>query len=632
MFLSDNETKTDLLYYESIASTVVELVTTDTEKPISIGIHGDWGAGKSSVLAMIENVFKDNKEFLCLRFNGWTFQGFEDAKTALLEGIVEAMKEAQPTSEVVKQKATKLFQRIDWFKVAKKTGGLLLTLGTGLPLGAVAEGLADKLRETMGGTVEGEVNAATIKSFLETHGGLLKDEEVGNTARQIQKFREEFGEFIKTLGIKRLVVQIDDLDRCLPETAIQTLEAAKLFLFLPQVAFIVAADEGMIEYSVKRHFPDLPIGPAGASYARAYLEKLIQVPFRIPALGDGEIHAYIALLMAEATLGSENGQFNNLLLVAREKLRRPWEGERLEYESLKKKFPSLPDEVRDGIMLSDQIANILARGTQGNPRQVKRFINSLMLRQTIANARGMKGMINRPVLAKLMLAERFQPEFYTELAKAANESRSGKIKHLGRLEEPTDAEDGKKQKKDDEWTRWEGDEWTKQWALLQPKLIDEDLRPYVFVTRDKKALFGAQGSGPLDELADLLMGPRIQVTAQRQKIKSISQEDATAVFGKLRSRIMAEDSYADQTNGDGPAGFPGMLVLIGEHKGLEPDFLRFLSDAPVSKLGAWAVKHVTRFSGDAARQWSELTERWMSQNENKVFAKSVEAVMTPTRK
>lgn len=631
MFLSDNETKTDLLYYESIASTVVELVKTDTEKPISIGIHGDWGAGKSSVLAMIENVFKDNKEFLCLRFNGWTFQGFEDAKTALLEGIVEAMKEAQPTSEVVKEKATKLFQRIDWFKVAKKTGGLLLTLGTGIPLGAVAEGLADKLREAMG-KPEGEVNAATIKGLLETQGGLLKDEEVGNMARQIQKFREEFGEFIKTLGIKRLVVQIDDLDRCLPETAVQTLEAAKLFLFLPQVAFIVAADEGMIEYSVKRHFPDLPIGPAGASYARAYLEKLIQVPFRIPALGDGEIHAYIALLMAEAALGSENGQFSNLLFVAREKLRRPWEGGRLDYQPLKKKYPALPDEVRDGIMLSDQIANILARGTQGNPRQVKRFINSLMLRQTIANARGMKGMINRPVLAKLMLAERFQPELYTELAKAANESRSGKIKQLGRLEEPTDAEDGRKQKKDDAWARWEGDEWTKQWALLQPKLSDEDLRPYVFVTRDKKTVFGAQGSGPLDELADLLMGPRIQVTAQMQKIKGISEQDATAVFGKLRSRIMAEDSYADQTGGDGPAGFPGMLVLMGEHKGLEPDFVRFLSEAPVSKLGGWAVKHVTRFSGDVAQQWAELTQTWSTQSENQLFAKAVGAVMTQTRK
>jgi hypothetical protein len=53
-FLSDQETQIDLLYYESIAKTLSKLVQNTPMAPITIGVHGDWGAGKSSVLKMVE--------------------------------------------------------------------------------------------------------------------------------------------------------------------------------------------------------------------------------------------------------------------------------------------------------------------------------------------------------------------------------------------------------------------------------------------------------------------------------------------------------------------------------------------------------------------------------------------------
>ena len=65
-------------------------------------------------------------------------------------------------------------------------------------------------------------------------------------------------------------------------------EAVRLFVFTSRTAFVVAADEAMIEYAVRKHFPDLPDTTGPQTYARNYLEKLIQVPFRIPALGDTE--------------------------------------------------------------------------------------------------------------------------------------------------------------------------------------------------------------------------------------------------------------------------------------------------------------------------------------------------------
>lgn len=69
MFLNDQETATELLYYEAIAKTVVNLIRKTPDAPITIGVHGDCGAGKSSVLKMLEGAFEDDDRVLCHWFN-----------------------------------------------------------------------------------------------------------------------------------------------------------------------------------------------------------------------------------------------------------------------------------------------------------------------------------------------------------------------------------------------------------------------------------------------------------------------------------------------------------------------------------------------------------------------------------
>ena len=96
MLLADNETKVDLLNNEAIAKTIVQLIKDRPAEPLTVGVHGDWGAGKSSVLEMIEADFAQDDSALCLKFNGWRFQGFEDAKIALIEGIVTGLVEKRP--------------------------------------------------------------------------------------------------------------------------------------------------------------------------------------------------------------------------------------------------------------------------------------------------------------------------------------------------------------------------------------------------------------------------------------------------------------------------------------------------------------------------------------------------------
>ena len=74
MLIPDHETAVDFLNYEAIAGTIVGLLEQNRQRALTIGIHGDWGAGKSSVLKMVEAAMKENRDVACLWFNGWAFQ------------------------------------------------------------------------------------------------------------------------------------------------------------------------------------------------------------------------------------------------------------------------------------------------------------------------------------------------------------------------------------------------------------------------------------------------------------------------------------------------------------------------------------------------------------------------------
>lgn len=69
---------------------------------------------------------------------------------------------------------------------------------------------------------------------------------------------------------------------------------------------------------------DLPDTTGPQTCARNYLEKLIQVPFRIPTLGDTETRIYVTLLLLGAEIGEKDEAFNDLISVSRERLKRLW--------------------------------------------------------------------------------------------------------------------------------------------------------------------------------------------------------------------------------------------------------------------------------------------------------------------
>ncbi|HEN5529746.1 KAP family P-loop domain protein [Legionella moravica] len=623
LFLSDHETKVDLLNNEAIARTIVQLIKEIPERPMTIGVHGDWGAGKSSVLEMIEEAFTENEKMLCIKFNGWQFQGFEDAKIAVLEGIVTELIANRSSLTNANEEVKNILRRIDWLKAAKKIGGLAFTAFTGLPtleqLKSVLDTVKDKLSDPA--TLATKENA---EAASELFSDLLKDGESRSVPKEIHEFRKAFSDLLKKAKIDRLIVLIDDLDRCLPETAIETLEAIRLFVFLPKTAFIVGADEAMIEYAVRNHFPDLPESSSSQGYARSYLEKLIQVPMRIPALGETETHIYVTLLAVGSRLGEDSDEFKKLLQLGRNALCNPWEGKGINTSEIKTILGDKYDDVSDLLLITEQISPILSAGTKGNPRQIKRFLNALSLRLQVSNARGFGDNIRAEILAKLMLAELFLPvSVFEHIATSAANADDGICKELNileqgeRLKETSKGQTKKSSNKEETSSEesstladWKMRSEVVKWASIEPKIGTTSLKPYLFVIKDRKNYLGSTAplSPKLMALLEKLSGGEANAMGCRQDLTSLTSNEIESLLQALRSKLLGSNAFSTK-----PPTIFGIAELVQAHpKALQMRYVEILEELPVKQLGPWAAAGHEKIITDQIykAQLERLIQNW----------------------
>lgn len=604
MILSDNETKIDMLNNRAIAKTVAELIMECDDRPISIGVHGDWGAGKSSILAMVEDEFSGQKEDIeCIRFNGWKHQGFEDAKIALMSAIVSELTEKRKLHITAKDTLKKLWKNINWLSVAKAAGSVAITAATGVPPIGLLSGLMDNLKGSIS-------DKEKVTAAIEGVGKYLSDAKVfedNSLAKEFTEFQKSFDDLLAESKIKKLVVLIDDLDRCLPKVTIETLEAVRLFMFSKSTAFVIAADEAMIEYAVRNHFPDLPEDgdiKTGFEYSKRYLEKLIQVPFRIPALGEIESGMYITLLLIGSRLKDDNTEFDKLLTVAINKMKKPWENLGFTVEQLKEALGEAYSSVSNEITVSNQIADILAKNTQGNPRKIKRFINMLLLRDKIAEARGFGDSIQIPILAKMMLAEYYFTTEYQKIAALTDDSGKCELLHAyeRQLIEPVkeveasdeDVEKPKSEKtktlavvpkleKNKDLEQWENNADFTAWVTIEPLLGEIDLRPYFFASKEKEDYFFDQvKSDQLRALISKLMGGTMNIASANEEIKALSPSDARKVFEVLSSKIFMNGDIDKM-----PKGMEGIKALVSHHSELEPSLISLIETFDRKRVGAW---------------------------------------------
>jgi hypothetical protein len=666
---SDNESSIDLLGFQHLVSAVSSIIENESLLPATIGVYGDWGSGKSSLVKMVEARFANNDDIVVLSFNGWLFEGYEDAKTALMGTVLEELQEhrtfVSKANEAAKNLAKKLLARVNVFKAIWGVGKLGLALnGAGLfaPLLA-ASGVAD-LGEAAKGLVAGA--GEEIKEHPDRFKGVIEDapKEASDKERELRKsirdFRKDFEKLLDESKIKTLVIVIDDLDRCMPDTIIETLEAIKLFLFVKKTAFILGADERLVKYAVKKRFPELP--GERVEVGRDYLEKLVQFPIRVPPLGPSEVETYIGLLyagisglnsleMAKATERVNQASEDSLMSV------------RFNLDVATYLFSKVPEPLAARLRHTNRIAPLLGTGLNGNPRQCKRFLNALLMRLGMAKSRNVT--LDEQVLAKLMLLEYFRPESFRRLAQLQSEQQ-GRPSELSKLElavkppasvpakpalkvqdgleteekptrrsgksSDTRVEIERKAAEDElsaEFQLWITDPWTKQWLELEPALAgvkQTDLRPYFYFSRDQLG----QLSPEIQRLSPMAQEALNQLLHESEAVRgvclksapSINGADAVAVFEALASRARLEEDPGEEQS-----AFNRLFDWVTARKELRSQLIHLLGRFPEQSLTLTVVsKLVLLCQGtDANPAAMALLEQWSNSNVNAELAAAAKA-------
>lgn len=470
----DSESEQDFLNFTEVADQIAALATNRALLPISIGVFGTWGTGKSTVLRLVENKLSENgdKAPLLIKFDAWLYQGFDDARAALMEVVSSELIKAAAKDAGLLGKAKAFADRVNYFRALGLVAGFGVGMAFGIPPGLLTSA-GTALTSLFSGTgTEKDVQELKddAQQVRKGFGDLIKPVEKRTPPKEIAEFRREFGELLEGLDTT-LVLFIDNLDRCLPDVAIGTLEAIRLFLFMPRTAFIVAADEGMIRHSVAKHFSD-----PEASHVRDYLDKVIQVPLRVPQVGSEDLRAYMYSLFVELDAPQKLPAVQGTLLAA---LQGAWKGETFE-KSVIAKMAGEPAGLLDNLAIADQLAPILASAPniQGNPRIVKRLLNAVFLRRLLAANRKMN--VDLATLTKLAVFERCTDERATLwLYRLVMDGKDGEKYLL-----PADAK--APIELPPEWKAYE--EFIAKWRMMEPQFKDaKALRPAVFLSRDVMA-------------------------------------------------------------------------------------------------------------------------------------------------
>ena len=235
---------------------------------------------------------------------------------------------------------------------------LVHTLTAAANLGSQAEKLLTVVASAFGSMILKATTSLSLKDIDEL-GERLERERFMVRDAQV-RLRDHFHAIVETArgnSKKRLIFFIDDLDRCVPLQIMKMLESLKLYLNLPECVYFLGVDRAALECSIKLQYKDVDLSE------RNYLDKIVQLPFTIPPI------VYDSL-----------GEFIQHLL---------------------------PRELKG-------CRDLLATGLGENPREIKRFVNSLILNHNLAVSAAIRNY-NPKILAALLLLQQRDTPLYEEI-------------------------------------------------------------------------------------------------------------------------------------------------------------------------------------------------------------------------
>jgi len=324
---SDNETNIDLIGFRVHVDLIRSVVTNTDLLPVTIGVFGDWGGGKTSIMKMLQSDLIPERyddplekakyeKIACLYFNGWLFEGYDDAKSAIISSVLLQLGEHKRFGPKVRNKVISLMKSVNWMRVARLglkevampaiaayvSGGATIVPSLMKSVVGLHEGVKD---ETNGQSEDKSVDSEKI-NWEE----LIKSDHTPASPLDVRTFRERFTKMLEDSDIQGLVIMVDDLDRCSPERIIENLEAIKLFLNVNNTAFVIGADPRIVRHAIAvTYTPDQMHGQEDSetpdTLITDYLEKLIQVPYRLPRLSPAEVETYMTLLFCQRELSPD---------------------------------------------------------------------------------------------------------------------------------------------------------------------------------------------------------------------------------------------------------------------------------------------------------------------------------------
>lgn len=588
----DSETHIDLLDFEYLIGITDDIIRNDELTPSTIGIYGDWGSGKSSLMEMVQEKLSVDKDYLCLKFNGWLFEGYEDAKTALIGTILDEINEKRKPAAKAKDTIKRLYKKVDFIKLASKglKYGLdfALTGGVGTIADITISSVLNKLKDEAP-----EISEDQIKEVLKT---TFTNSEIRSN---LKSFQEDFAELLKETNIKRLVVFIDELDRCNPDTILETFEAIRLFLFTQGTSFIIGADERQVMYAVRKKYPNVEGNKL--DIGKEYLEKIIQYPIKIPQLGTEEVRFYITCLLFKHEIKDKSKE---ILDFIKEKRKKDFLNFRVSYDLFEGEFPGEDEKIKDIISLANQLSAVLSKGLNGNPRHCKRFLNSLSMRIKMAEIKEVE--LNKKVLSKLMLLEYFKDSVFKRLGEM-QAIEDGKPRELELIE-------------DSSWDEvemlklWEDDEWFANWSKMEPKLKGVDLQPYYYFTRESLQFKSISDMKRLSPEADKILS---QLTSESDSSrenalkneKAINDYEALEINNSLIAQIESNPEIST-------AFFQSFIEWGGSRTVLYNDVIVCLSSIPAKNIMLPFIPRIQEFAkkADKENEIKELFDKWEVEN------------------
>jgi len=412
-------------HYVDILFSLIE--NFEATSPLTIGIHGSWGSGKTSLMRMLEKKLTDgeNSNIKTIWFNAWAYGGDEPIGLALLQRILIAFQEEAKNGDKIES-------------LGRSIGRLLIDAG---------------LRKIAG--IRLEEAGEHFKSTIDVKGTLRDD------------FESVIGE---SLGDRRLVLFIDDLDRCLPEKTIEILEVIKLFLDLPKCMYIIGVEKDVIERGIEVRYrskeQEIPIS------GKDYIEKIIQLPFTLPPIREEDMTEFIEKL----GIGEKEKSYGK----------------------------------------------IVAKGTNCNPRKVKLFLNTLRIREAIAERTG--GKIEPDLAAKLFVFECVFPQFYRDLMKYRDQKLLCKLERLAKKE--ADDELMKELERSETLQKHHKNRDLNSLLKDEPYLCGIDLEPYIYLSGTGEPEATVSDEALLNELLnELLSEDLMKVIHAANLIKKIPDSE-----------------------------------------------------------------------------------------------------------